>query len=295
MQISLQNSYLRNVKRYLIYITTLLLVVGCSAPQTADKACIYVSIAPLRALVEAIVEEDFPVEVLVPAGASPENFEPTPKQFIAVNEAQWLFSTGLIDFETTLLAKLRDQANIVDLSQEIPLIAGSCSHHHHGHHHTHGVDPHTWTAPRALKTMSRMIYETIHERYPDSVRYTQNFNRLQEKIDSLDRTVEACIKEAGVASFIIYHPALTYYARDYGLRQIAIEEEGKEPSAKRLAELIRTAQAEGIHTVLVQCQYPTSSVEAVARDMQAEVIVIDPLAEDVLDNIDRITDIITRK
>ena len=143
--------------------------------------------------------------------------------------------------------------------------------------------------------MSRTIYETIHERYPDSVRYTQNFNRLQEKIDSLDRTVEARIKEAGVASFIIYHPALTYYARDYKLRQIAIEEEGKEPSAKRLAELIRTAKAEGIHTVLVQCQYPTSSVEAVARDMQAEVIVIDPLAEDVLDNIDRITDIITRK
>ena len=283
------------MKRYLIYITTLLLVVSCSAPRTVDKECIYVSIAPLRALVEAIVEQDFPIEVLVPAGASPENFEPTPKQFIAVNEAQWLFSTGLIDFETTLLAKLRDQANIVDLSQEIPLIAGSCSHSHHGHHHAHGVDPHTWTAPRALKTMSRTIYETIHERYPDSVRYTQNFNRLQEKIDSLDRTVEARIKEAGVASFIIYHPALTYYARDYGLRQIAIEEEGKEPSAKRLAELIRTAHVEGIHTVLVQCQYPTSSVEAVARDMQAEVLVIDPLAEDVLENIDRITDIITRK
>ena len=143
--------------------------------------------------------------------------------------------------------------------------------------------------------MSQTIYNTIHERYPDSVRYTQNFNRLQDRLDSLDKTITARIETSEVESFIIYHPALTYYARDYGLNQIAIEQEGKEPSAKRLAELIRMAHAEGIRRVLVQRQFPTSSVEAVAEDMEAEVVVFDPLAEDVIENIGHITDLITQK
>ncbi len=284
------------MKRYLIYIAALLLAVGCTTPppQPAEPT-IYVSIAPLRSLVEAITEQDFPVEVLVPAGASPENFELTPKQYIALNEAQWIFSTGLITFETTLLHKLPEGARIIDLSRGIEPIAGTCSHHHHGHTHAHGVDPHTWTSPRALQLMSRTIYEAIHNEHPDSVRYTQNFNRLQERLEVLDRAIEEQITVSGVEQFIVYHPALTYYARDYGLRQISIEEEGKEPSAKRLAELIRTARAEGIRTVLVQRQFPRSSVEAVADDMGAEVVEFDPLAENVIENIAQITDLITRK
>ena len=285
------------MKRYLIYITTLLLMIGCAQPKPqAEGKQIYVSIAPLRALVEGIVEQDFPIEVLVPAGASPESFELSPKQLIALNGAQWLFATGLIEFETTLLARLENRTPIVALDRGIEPIAGSCSHAHHAdHHHAHGVDPHIWTSPRALKQMSQTIYNTIHERYPDSVRYTQNFNRLQDRLDSLDKTITARIESSDVKSFIIYHPALTYYARDYGLNQIAIEQEGKEPSAKRLAELIRVAHAEGIRRVLVQRQFPTSSVEAVAEDMEAEVVVFDPLAEDVIENIGHITDLITRK
>lgn len=296
MQISHEILYLRSVKRYLIYIAALLLAVGCTTPppQHAEPT-IYVSIAPLRSLVEAITEQDFPVEVLVPAGASPENFELTPKQHIALNEAQWIFSTGLITFETTLLHKLPEGARIIDLSRGIEPIAGTCSHHHHGHAHAHGVDPHTWTSPRALQLMSRTIYEAIHDEHPDSVRYTQNFNRLQERLEALDRAIEAQITASGVEQFIVYHPALTYYARDYGLHQISIEEEGKEPSAKRLAELIRTARAEGIRTVLVQRQFPRSSVEAVADDMEAEVVEFDPLAENVIENIAHITNLITRK
>lgn len=296
MQISHEILYLRSVKRYLIYIAALLLAVGCTTPPPQPtEPTIYVSIAPLRSLVEAITEQDFPVEVLVPAGASPENFELTPKQYIALNEAQWIFSTGLITFETTLLHKLPEGARIIDLSRGIEPIAGTCSHHHHGHAHAHGVDPHIWTSPRALQLMSRTIYEAIHNEHPDSVRYTQNFNRLQQRLEALDRAIEAQISASGVEQFIVYHPALTYYARDYGLRQISIEEEGKEPSAKRLAELIRTARAEGIRTVLVQRQFPRSSVEAVADDMEAEVVEFDPLAENVIENIAHITDLITRK
>lgn len=291
------------MKRYLIYIASLLAAVACTAPRpVGDSTTIYVSIAPLRSLVEAITEQDFAVEVLVPAGASPENFELSPKQYIALNEAQWVFSTGLIEFEQALLRKLPAKERVIDLHTGIELLAGSCSHNHdhdhdhtHAHTHAHGIDPHIWTSPRALRQMSENLYRAIHERYPDSVRYEQNFNRLQEQLAALDHRTEEQIRTSGTRAFIIYHPALSYYARDYAIRQIAIEEEGKEPSAKRLAELIRTAHAEGLHAVLVQCQFPRSSVEAVAEDMEAEVIEFDPLAEDVIENIDRITKIITRK
>jgi zinc transport system substrate-binding protein len=285
------------VKRYLIYITTLLLAVGCAQPKPqAEGEQIYVSIAPLRALVEGIVEQDFPIEVLVPAGASPESFELSPKQLIALNGAQWLFATGLIEFETTLLARLEGQTPIVALDRGIEPIAGSCSHAHHaGHHHTHGVDPHIWTSPRALKQMSQTIYDAIHERYPDSVRYTQNFNRLQERLDSLDKAVTAHIEASDVESFIIYHPALTYYARDYGLTQEAIEQNGKEPSARQLAALIRKARAEGVRTILYQHQFPRSSVETLATDIEAQAVEFDPLAEDILAQIDSITTWITQR
>jgi zinc transport system substrate-binding protein len=100
----------------------------------SDKEKIFVSIAPLQQLVKGITEDDFDIEVLVPAGASPESFEPTPRQFIALNRAKAVFAVGLIDFERNLLSKIEEQSKVIDLSQGIELIAGSCSHNHHGHH-----------------------------------------------------------------------------------------------------------------------------------------------------------------
>ena len=94
-------------------------------------------------------------------------------------------------------------------------------------------------------------------------------------------------------AFIVYHPALTYYARDYGIRQEAVETDGKEPSAKRLAELIRMAREEGIHKIFYQKQFPVSVVETIARDIDARAVEFDPLREDVIANIDSITDLIT--
>ena len=103
------------------------------------------------------------------------------------------------------------------------------------------------------------------------------------------------IAQSGIEYFIIYHPALTYYARDYGIRQVAIEADGKEPSAKRLTQVIRQAREDGVRRILYQNQFPASSVEIIARDIDAEYVEVDPLREDAIANIDTITDIITRR
>ena len=310
---------------------------SCAQPAQPEEEMLYVSILPLKSIVGGIVGDDFDVRVLVPAGASPETFEPTPRQFVDLNRARLIFNVGLIDFETTLLGKIEARDKVVDLSRGIDLIAGSCSHAHgkvarahelhaaatpdeqptagsaatpgerqlagshaaatpapqaHGHCHAHGIDPHIWTSPRALQHMTANAYEAIHALWPDSVKYTENHARLQEQLAALDARTAGKIAASGVRYFIIYHPALTYYARDYGLQQMAIEDDGKEPSARALARLIEQARRDSVRTIFYQSQFPASAVEVIARDIEAQSVVIDPLKEDVIANIDSLTDLI---
>ncbi len=210
-------------------------------------------------MVGGIVGDDFRTEVLVPPGASPETYEPTPRQFIGLNRAQLIFNVGLLDFETALLRKIDDRQKIVNLSRGIEPIAGSCAHD------------------------------------PDSAKYTKNYESLQQRLQELDERTAERIERSGTEYFIIYHPALTYYARDYGLRQEAIETDGKEPSARHLSGIIREARAKGIRKILYQSQFPASAVETVARDIGAEAVRIDPLREDVTANIDEITEQLTSR
>ena len=324
---------------------------SCAQPAQPEEETLYVSILPLKSIVGGIVGDDFDVRVLVPAGASPETFEPTPRQFVDLNRARLIFNVGLIDFETTLLGKIEARDKVVDLSRGIDLIAGSCSHAHdkvaranephaaatpgerqtagtaampgerqlagshaaatpgerqlagrhaattpapqaHGHSHAHGIDPHIWTSPRALQSMAANAYEAIHALWPDSVKYTENHARLQEQLAALDARTAGKIAASGVRYFIVYHPALTYYARDYGLQQVAIEDDGKEPSARALARLIEQARRDGVRRIFYQSQFPASAVEVIARDIEAQSVAIDPLKEDVIANIDSLTDLI---
>ncbi len=281
----------------IVLLTAFVLFSACKPREQAQKNTIYVSILPLRSLIYDLVGDDFPIEVLVPAGASPETFEPTPRQFATLNRAQLIFNVGLIDFETTLLGKLENQQRIIHLNEGIELIAGSCSHttatDGHTHHHAHGIDPHIWMSPKALRRMAANAYAAIRKIYPDSVKYERNYRQLDARLSELDARTDRLIRESDVRLFIIYHPALTYYARDYGLQQVAIETDGKEPSARHLARLIQQAKEYKIHNLFYQSQFPASTVEVIAEDIGAETVRIDPLREDVISNIDEITRSIT--
>ena len=268
------------------------MLVGCSTKSDSDKKTIYVTITPLQAIIDEITMGDFNVEVIVPKGASPETFEPTPKQVTAFSDAEFIFSTGLIDFEQSLIKRISGDAEIVNLSKDIELIAGSCSHGNHKH--KHGVDPHIWTSPRALRAMVTNAHDAIMTHYPDSVKYIEATERLLERIDTLDSYCASRIEAANVEALMIYHPAYTYYARDYGIKQIAIEHDGKEPSLRQTTDLIETAKNHDIKVILRQPQYSEDKVSAIANDADAEIIITDPLAEDIIDEIERITEIICR-
>lgn len=293
------------MKHSIMALLAALSLAACTPEPEPERETLCVSILPLRSLVGEIVGDDFRIDVLVPSGASPETFEPTPRQIVALDKARMIFGVGLLDFEVSLLQKIENREKLVILSRGIKLLEGTCAHARHhdtvdggraeedAHNHAHGIDPHIWTSPRELQRMVANAYEAIHAAWPDSTKYTENYRRLSRELQELDRRTAGKIARSGVKAFIVYHPALTYYARDYGIRQEAVETDGKEPSAKRLAELIRMAREEGIHKIFYQKQFPVSVVETIARDIDARAVEFDPLREDVIANIDSITDLIT--
>jgi zinc transport system substrate-binding protein len=137
-------------------------------------------------------------------------------------------------------------------------------------------------------------HNAIMAHYPDSVKYTEATERLLERIDALDTYCAARIEAASVEAMMIYHPAYTYFARDYGINQIAIEHDGKEPSLRQTTTLIEKAKEHGVKSIFRQPQYSEDKVRAIADAADAEIITTDPLAEDILGEIERVTEIICR-
>ena len=273
-------------------------MVGCVERKVAIENRAVVSISPLKPLVQSILGDDFEVTVLVPQGASPETFEPTAKQLSEVESARFVFGTGLLEFEQALLHRVARNEQIINLSQGIELIAGTCSHAHHAHHahhshHAHGVDPHIWCSPKSLSKMAENIYSTIAREMPDSTKYDERYTTLCIKLLELDEDVSEMCQQSPRSTFLIYHPALTYLARDYNLTQVAIENEGKEPSAKHLAHIIAQARTEGVRNVFYQSEFPATSVEVICSDINAKAVEINPLDEDIFANIRNIVTLIT--
>ena len=285
--------------RFALLLSVFIFSLGCSERKVVIEERAVVSIAPLKPLVEGILGDDFEVSVLVPQGASPETFEPTPQQLREVESARFVFGTGLLEFEQELLHRIARNEQIINLSQGIDVLAGTCSHAHHAHancshNHTHGIDPHIWCSPKSLAKMSENIYNAIAREMPDSVNYDKNYTTLCIKILELDEEVAELCRQSPRNAFFIYHPALTYLARDYGLTQIAVEHEGKEPSAKHLARIIEQARAEGVNHIFYQSEFPASSVEVICQDTGATAVEINPLDEDIFENIRHIVTLITK-
>ncbi|MBO7189644.1 MAG: zinc ABC transporter substrate-binding protein [Alistipes sp.] len=279
------------IKKLAILLILTTIICGCGGvSEDEGKKTIYVTITPLQAIVEEVTGGDYKVETLVPKGASPESFEPTAKQLMALNDAEQIFSVGLINFEQSLISSVKQSNRIVNLSKGVELLAGSCSHC--GHHHSHGIDPHIWTSPRALKRMVENIGETMCKIAPDSVKYQVNTDKLLCKLNTLDSLCNSKIYANGVDAIMIYHPAFTYYAHDYGIEQIAVEQDGKEPSPRQLTTLVEKARNHNITTILIQPQYGKDKLRALATECGAEIVEVDPLCEDIVAEIERVTNII---
>lgn len=256
-----------------------------------------VSIAPEKTFVQKIAGDLADVTVMVPAGASPATYEPKPSQMKKIARAQLYFAIG-VPFEKAWLSRFKAQnrkMKIVDITrgiQKVPMV----SHHHHekghgsGHESDHGssegLDPHVWLAPRMVLVLAENIAEALKERDPKHAAvYQENLERFKKEIDALDKKLKKILEPCRGKAMMVFHPSWGYFARTYGLRQIPIEIEGKEPKPKKLIELIHEAQEQKVTTLFIQPQFSRRAARTLARSIGAKIVVADPLAPDWAQNL----------
>ena len=266
-----------------IFIFFLLVVLASCNPGSSgsNKDIISVSIAPFEYFIKEIAGNDFDVNVIVPAGANPHNYEPYPEQINYLSRSKAYISNGYMGFEEAWLNRLyKMNKNMVKLSlgdNIVPLY----SIHSHENDKGKGIDPHYWVSPKCAYSIATSVKDLLCTLNPDKRdEYGSNYNILNERISELDRLADSLFSDAAGHSFLIYHPNLAYIARDYNLNEIAIEFEGKEPPPSRFKELIDIAVAENIKTIFVQKEYDKKYAGSIADEINADIIVIDPLAED---------------
>ena len=267
----------------IIYILTLLILCACTnTQQKNEKPIITVTLEPLRYFTEAIVGDNFQVISMVPKGSSPESYDPTPQQLVNLSQSQAYFRIGYIGFEQAWMNKLEANSpamKVYDTSIGIDLIRGE-GHWHGDHFHEGGVEPHIWNSTPNALIIADNIYKALCELdATHQTDYQKRLDALKETIRQTDENVKTLLKNAD-KTFLIYHPALSYFARDYGLKQISIEEGGKEPSPAQLRALIETCRKEKIHTIFVQQEFDQRNAQLIANELGINIVSINPLSYD---------------
>ena len=259
---------------------------ACS--QSATQIAVAVSILPQKYFVERIAGDHVSVMVLVGPGRSPATFEPTARQMAQLAGARIYFQIG-VPFESVWADRfgaVNPAMRLVDTSAGIALrnldagrVAGPSGAHA-------GVaDPHIWLDPILVKTVATHIRDAMMEVDPGRRQaYEANYEALIGDLDSLDAEIRQLLDQVSSRTFIAYHSAWGYFADRYGLNQIVIESEGKEPGARALAEIMQAGADAGVRVVVVQQQFSVRSARTVAESLGAELLQLDPLAEDWLAN-----------
>jgi len=255
---------------------------ACAAPVKKEKPTIAVTILPQKYFVEKIAGDLVDVTVLVPPGASPELYSLMPSQMSGLSSTTAWLGIGKIGFEVGWADKIKESnpnLKYFDTSVKADWIAGE-EEMHDDHMHQHGVDPHIWSAPDEVRKIADETCMALSSLFPDQQNLLEENNRkFQAEIDSLDQELKEVFSQLPAKKFLIFHPALTYLARQYELEQIAMEQEGKEPSPKHLKELAEIAKNENIKTIFVQKEFNMDNARQMANEIGGQVIQIDPLNE----------------
>ena len=311
---------------YIILLSVLAIACGSGTKESVEgKKILTVTIEPQRYFLDQIVGDAFTINTLVPPGSSPESYEPAPSVMVDMAKSDIYFMVGDLGFENAWskrLAENNPNVEIVNCSEGIDRMEGhdhdhgDCAdpdhHHDHGdsHHHDHahlgdahthlhahsGIDPHVWSSPRAVVAFARNMLNGLVELDPgNEEKFLDGFEVLLEKIKQTDNQIRDILKDSPSKSFIIYHPALSYFARDYGLHQLSIEFEGKSPSPAQLKELVDVARKEKIHTIFIEQGFDTKNAEVIAKEIGAEVFEINPLSYEWDEELLRIATILARE
>lgn len=245
-----------------------------------NKPTVTVTIEPFRYFVEQIAGNDVNVNVMVPAGSSPETYEPTPQQMVDLSQSVFYFKVGQIGFEKTWMKKLQQNApnmKVIDTSTGIRMLKTQSGN----------IDPHTWMSIKSADIITSNIAKALMDKYPEKAEeYKKRLRDFRKnKLDKLQNEIDkylSTIKGEKLKSFVIYHPTLTYFAKENGLKQYAIEEEEeeREPSITQLKELIQRAKSEDINIIFVQKEFSNRNIQVFIDATHSKAVEINPLSYD---------------
>lgn len=261
------------------FLAIIMISCGSGEKSKSSSPTISVSILPQKYFVEKITGDLFDVNVMIPPGASPATYEPTPAQITSLTKTDVYMKIGYTIFELSWMDKLasaNEDMNIVDLSEGVDLIMED--HHHHGSHDHGSVDPHIWMSPKNAKIIAANIFNALTKAYPEyKPVMSENYTVFSNELDSLDIIIKRSLEELESRSFMTYHPALSYFARDYDLSQHPMELEGKTPSSAYLKDLVDLGKKEDIKVIFLQMQFDQHNAEVLAKEIGAEIVQINPL------------------
>jgi zinc transport system substrate-binding protein len=250
---------------------------------------VFVSIIPQKYFVEKIGGEFVSVSVMVQPGASPAIYEPKPAQMVALSKARIYFAVG-VPFEAVWLERVvaANPSLIVVHTDKGIQKRTMREHHHQEKRHDHQIkDPHIWLSPPLVMVLARNVLDALCRIDPShGAAYETNYKRFIIELVELDAEIRRVFAGNGKGmAFMVFHPAWGYFAEAYGLEQIPIEIEGKEPKPAELQALIKHAQRRGIRIIFVQPQFSAKSAKTIARAIGGEVAYADPLALDWAENL----------
>jgi len=269
-----------SMKKYL-YVLIILFAACQSKPKDA-RELVSVSILPQKYFVEKIAGNLLQVNVLVPPGSSPHNYSILPSQMKDLAKSKVWLQIGLLTFEDALhdkLASLNKDMAIVNCSKEIVPIAGSeCEEEGHEHAANEGFDPHIWLAPAEVKIIAQNTADALKASFPQhATAFEVNYIKFTAQIDSISALIDQKLAQLKNRDILIYHPALAYYARQFGLKQVALELDGKEPSTRHLKDVVDLAHKQNIHVIFIQKEFDSAFALQLSREIEGKVVIIDPL------------------
>jgi len=257
---------------------------------------VVVTVLPQEEVARAVGGESVLITVVVPPGVEPHTYEPSAAQIVQMSRADLYLrlGPGLLPFEDALVDRLKTLnpgMKVVDTSRGFSPITVPGQ----GHDAAQGVDPHIWLSLAHLRLMAGNMADAFTDADPaHEGTYAAGRDAYIARVEDSERRIRGMLLGMEGKPFLVFHPAWGYFAREYGLVQVAVGEDGREPSARGLSSLVARAREEGIRVVFAEPQYDTRGSEVVAREIGGTVVLIDPLAPDTLANLERVASAISK-
>lgn len=287
---------MRLLRVILFTALTAIFLSGCGNSQADNqRPVVIVTLPPHQALLQAITGDSIEVVTLLKADADAESTEFSVKDMRRIADADLYIAAGHLPFETNFIKKISEEnpnLKIARADKDVELIYGT--HSHDGESHTI-ADPHTWFSVKNMRRIAANMLAELRAIDPDnSDYYVANHRRLDSRLDSLDRVIRHRLSNADRHSFIVWHPSLSYFARDYGLKQLAIGAENKETTVRMMQERLRDAGKSGIKSFFIQSGIDSRQAENVARELQLKPVAVNTQEADWENQINVVVDELTR-